>query len=287
MSPPPPPPAGSAPDENPTRPGPAHPELRPRQPAESAASGGARAPSALVLVSGGLDSATTLALARAAGHTVLALTFRYGQTHVAELAAARRVAAQLDAREHLELELPLGSLGGSALVGDGEIPDAPAGEAAASGARAGAPPIPATYVPARNTVFLALALAVAEVRGLRDIFIGANAVDYSGYPDCRPEFLAAFERCANLGTRRGVESAARPDSPPWFAIRAPLVSWSKAQIIRRGLELGVDFALTVSCYRADGAGRACGRCDSCTLRRRGFSEAGVPDPTRYTARAGC
>lgn len=219
---------------------------------------------AVVLVSGGLDSATCLAIAREQGHACHALSFSYGQRHAAELAAAERVATSLAASEHRVMQIDLGAFGGSALtdprIGVPELPSEG---------------IPITYVPARNTVFLALALAWSEVLGAEDIFIGVNAVDYSGYPDCRPEFIEAFERVANLATRAGVEGG----SP--LRIRAPLISLSKAEIIRRGLDLGVDYSLTVSCYQADDDGRACGRCDSCRLRREGFIAAGVADPTRY------
>lgn len=220
---------------------------------------------AVVLLSGGLDSATALAIARAEGFACHALSFDYGQRHGAELDAARAVAAQLGAREHRVLRLDLGQFGGSALT-DPElaVPEAES------------PGIPITYVPARNTVMLAMALAWAEVLGADDIFIGVNAVDYSGYPDCRPEYVAAFERMANLATRRAVEGA-------HLRIHAPLIAWSKAEIIRRGTALGVDYARTVSCYQADTAGRACGRCDSCRLRRQGFEAAGIADPTRYLA----
>lgn len=221
-------------------------------------------PRAVVLLSGGLDSATTLALAREQGYACYALSFAYGQRHVAETTAAARVADALDAAELRVMSLDgLGELGGSALTDRAiAVPEAPG---------AG---IPVTYVPARNTVFLALALAWAEVLGARDLFIGVNAVDYSGYPDCRPEFIAAFERMANLATKAGVEGAR-------FRIHAPLIGLTKVDIIREGLRLGVDYALTVSCYQADGQGRACGRCDSCRLRAKGFLAAGVPDPTRY------
>jgi 7-cyano-7-deazaguanine synthase len=218
---------------------------------------------AIVLLSGGLDSATTLALARGQGYDCAALSFDYGQRHSAELAAAARVAAQLGAREHRTVTLDLGAFGGSALTDPAiDVPSAPT-----TG-------IPVTYVPARNTIFLAYALAWAEVLPARDVFIGVNAVDYSGYPDCRPEFIAAFERTANLGTRAGVEG----DS---FRIHAPLVQWSKAEIIRQGSALGVDYGQTVSCYQADAAGAACGACESCRLRAAGFADAGIPDPTRY------
>ena len=218
---------------------------------------------AIVLVSGGLDSATTLAVARRDGFVCHALSFDYGQRHRAELTAAARVAQQLGAVEHRTMRIDLAGIGGSALT-DTRIA---VPEAASAG-------IPVTYVPARNTLFLALALAWAEVLGASDIFIGVNAIDYSGYPDCRPEFLKAFEALAKLATKAGVEGRG-------FRIRAPLVELKKADIIRLGASLGVDYAMTVSCYQADGEGRACGRCDSCRLRREGFKAAGMPDPTRY------
>lgn len=218
---------------------------------------------AVILLSGGLDSATVLAIAREAGYDCHALSLDYGQRHAAELAAAARVARSLGAVEHRVIRLGLGDIGGSALTDDAiAVPESPTEG------------IPVTYVPARNTVMLALALAWAEVLGARDIFIGVNAVDYSGYPDCRPEFIAAFEHMANLATRAGVEGA-------HLRIHAPLQSLSKADIIRRGAQLGVDYAQTVSCYQADAEGLACGRCDSCRLRREGFRAAGIPDPTRY------
>jgi len=218
---------------------------------------------AVILLSGGLDSATVLAIAREAGYACHALSLDYGQRHNAELAAAARVAASLGAVEHRVLKLGLSDIGGSALTDASiAVPVSPT-----TG-------IPVTYVPARNTVMLALALAWAEVLGSRDIFIGVNAVDYSGYPDCRPEFIAAFEHMANLATRAGVEGAQ-------LRVHAPLQHLSKAQIIQRGLQLGVDYAQTVSCYQADTEGLACGRCDSCRLRREGFRAAGIPDPTRY------
>ena len=219
---------------------------------------------AVVLVSGGLDSATCLAIARSEGHDCHALSFSYGQRHSAELAAASRVSERLGARQHRVMNIDLAAFGGSALTDSSiAVPEAPT---------AG---IPVTYVPARNTVFLSLALAWAEVLGARDIYIGVNAVDYSGYPDCRPEFVAAFERMANLATRAGVEGTAP------VRIRTPLISLTKAEIIRRGTALGVAFEDTVSCYQADVEGRACGRCDSCRLRREGFISAGLADPTRY------
>lgn len=218
---------------------------------------------AVVLLSGGLDSATVLAIARSAGYACHALSLDYGQRHTAELAAAARIAQALSAVEHRVMRLGLGDIGGSALTDAAiAVPEHPTEG------------IPVTYVPARNTVMLALALAWAEVLGARDIFIGVNAVDYSGYPDCRPEFIEAFERMANLATKAGVEGAA-------LKIHAPLQYLSKADIIRRGVELGLDYALTVSCYQADADGRACGVCDACRLRRAGFEAAGVADPTRY------
>jgi 7-cyano-7-deazaguanine synthase len=216
-----------------------------------------------VLVSGGLDSATVLAIARERGHRCHALSFDYGQRHRAELDAARRVAAAQGAVEHRVLAMPIGQFGHSALTDPAiAVPEQPTAA------------IPVTYVPARNTIFLACALGHAEVIGARDIYIGVNAVDYSGYPDCRPEFIAAFERVANLATKTAVEGR-------HLRIHAPLIGLSKAEIIRRGIALGVDYAMTVSCYQADDAGRACGRCDSCRLRRAGFEQAGIADPTRY------
>lgn len=219
---------------------------------------------AVILLSGGLDSATVLAIAREAGFACHTLGLNYGQRHTAELAAAARVSGSQGAIEHRVIRLGLGDIGGSALTDTSiAVPESPTEG------------IPVTYVPARNTVMLALALAWAEVLGARDIFIGVNAVDYSGYPDCRPEFIAAFEHMANLATKAGVEGAR-------LSIHAPLQTLSKADIIRRGSALGVDYAQTVSCYQADAEGRACGRCDSCRLRREGFLAAGIPDPTRYT-----
>lgn len=223
---------------------------------------------AVVLVSGGLDSATVLAMARAEGWACHALSVDYGQRHRSELEAAVAVARSLGAVEHRVVRVDLGVFGGSALTDPAiAVPTTPT---------AG---IPATYVPARNTILLALALAHAEVVEADAIFTGVNAVDYSGYPDCRPEYLAAFEALANLATKRAVEG-----SP--IAVRSPIVHLAKADIVRRGRDLGVDFALTVSCYDADGEGRACGRCDSCRLRREGFATAGIPDPTRYRPGAG-
>jgi 7-cyano-7-deazaguanine synthase len=220
---------------------------------------------AVVLLSGGLDSATTLAVAADRGLLCHALSFRYGQRHSVELRAARRVAESLGAVEHCILDVPLGELGGSALTDR----STPVPEAGAAGEG-----IPATYVPARNTIFLAFALAVAEVTAAEAIYIGVNAVDYSGYPDCRPEYVAAFRRLAALATRSGLEGRG-PE------IVAPLIDMSKADIIRTGVRLGVDYSMTVSCYDPDTEGRACGRCDSCDLRRKGFRDAGVPDPTVY------
>ena len=222
------------------------------------------APKAVVLLSGGLDSATVLARAREQGYACHALSLHYGQRHSAELDAARRVAAALGVVRHEIVQLDLARFGGSALT-DATL-DVPV-----TGPQNG---IPVTYVPARNTVMLALALSWAEALGARDLFYGANAVDYSGYPDCRPEFVAAFERLANLATKAGVEG--QP-----MRVHAPIIHLSKAQIIREGLRLGVDYALTVSCYQADALGRACGRCDSCRIRAAGFAEAGVADPTPY------
>ncbi|MEP7068834.1 MAG: 7-cyano-7-deazaguanine synthase QueC [Usitatibacter sp.] len=218
---------------------------------------------AVVLLSGGLDSATVLAMAIDAGWSCHALSVDYGQRHRAELEAAANVARALGATEHRVAALDLTIFGGSALTDPSiAVPTEPA------------PGIPVTYVPARNTIFLALALAYAEVARADAIFAGMNAVDYSGYPDCRPEFLAAFERVANLATKRAVEGEP-------LAIEAPIVRMTKGEIVRRGHELGVDFSLTVSCYNADAGGRACGRCDSCRLRRDGFAAAGLEDPTRY------
>jgi 7-cyano-7-deazaguanine synthase len=221
-------------------------------------------PSAVVLLSGGLDSATVLAIAVSEGYACHCLSVDYGQRHRAELAAARRVAAALGATEHRVMQFDLTAFGGSALTDDSiAVPDATNGAG-----------IPVTYVPARNTILLSLALAYAEVRGARDIFFGANAVDYSGYPDCRPEYMRAFEALANLATKAAVEG--HP-----LRLRTPIIDLSKAAIIQRGKTLGVDYALTVSCYQATDDGYACGRCDSCSLRRAGFAAAGEPDPTRY------
>lgn len=218
---------------------------------------------AVVLVSGGMDSAVVLALAREEGFSAYALSVSYGQRHTSELQAADRVSQALGAAAHKTVNVDLRSIGGSALTDSGiEVPEA------------GGAGIPVTYVPARNTIMLSVALGWAEVLGASDIFCGVNAVDYSGYPDCRPEFIAAFENLANLATKAGVEGAG-------LRIRAPLLRMSKADIVREGVRLNVDFAQTVSCYRADAEGRACGHCDACSLRAAGFADAGVPDPTRY------
>ena len=218
---------------------------------------------AVILLSGGLDSATVVAMARAEGYSCYTMSFDYGQRHRSELDAAARVARDLGAIEHKVIGLNLDGIGGSALT-DSSI-DVP--ETLGEG-------IPVTYVPARNTVFLSLALGWAEVLQARDIFIGVNAVDYSGYPDCRPEFVQAFEVMANLATKAGVEGNG-------FRIQAPLQNLSKAQIVQTGVKLGVDYSLTVSCYQADAQGRACGKCDSCRLRAEGFAAAGIDDPTPY------
>jgi 7-cyano-7-deazaguanine synthase len=228
-------------------------------------------PKAVVLLSGGLDSATAAAVALDRGFEVSALSFRYGQRHAAEIEASQRVARQLGLRRHVVLDIDLRAFGGSALTGDLEVPkDTPLAQIGST--------IPATYVPARNTIFLAFALAWAETLGASDIFIGANALDYSGYPDCRPEYIEAFERMANLATRAGLEGRL-------LRIHTPLISLSKAEIIRLGSGLGVEYALTWSCYDPTPEGTACGRCESCILRRKGFREAGVADPTRYRAGA--
>jgi 7-cyano-7-deazaguanine synthase len=223
---------------------------------------------AVVLLSGGLDSTTTLAIARDEGYTPYALTFRYGQRHAAEIAAARRVAERFSVAEHVVAEIDLRLFGGSALTSDLAVPKGRDLDEIGHG-------IPITYVPARNTIFLSFALAWAEVLGASDVFIGVNALDYSGYPDCRPEYIAAYERMANLATRAGVEGQQH------LTIHTPLIHLSKAQIIQRGLALGVDYALTLSCYDPSPEGAACGRCDSCRLRLKGFEEAGVPDPVPY------
>ena len=225
----------------------------------------------MVLLSGGLDSATATAIARAQGFSVHALTVRYGQRHEAELEASRRVAAAMGVKQHRVIDLSLGLFGGSALTDAAiDVPkDRPMDEIGAPG------DVPVTYVPARNTVLLALALAWAEALGARDIFLGVNVLDASGYPDCRPAFVAAFEALANVATRAA-------DGGPRFHVHAPLIAMSKADIIRRGVELGVDYGLTHSCYDPAASGAACGHCDACLLRKKGFAEAGVADPTRYS-----
>ncbi len=227
---------------------------------------------AVVLVSGGMDSAVVLAITRERGHAVHALSVRYGQRHTSELDAAERVTRALGAVQHKTVNVDLRAIGGSALTDDIDVPldtdGHPVGQQAPKDA------IPVTYVPARNTIMLSVALGWAEVLGASDIYCGVNAVDYSGYPDCRPEFVDAFERLANLATKAGVEGAG-------LRVHAPLQYLSKADIVREGLRLGVDFALTVSCYQADERGRACGHCDACRLRAEGFAAAGVPDPTHY------
>ena len=220
---------------------------------------------AVVLLSGGLDSATTLAIARAEGYECHALSFDYGQRHVCELESAKKVAAALGAVQHLTLRLDLRAIGGSALTADIDVPKGRSDEAMSTG-------IPVTYVPARNTIFLSHALAWAEVLGAEDVFIGVNAVDYSGYPDCRPEFTEAFEKLANLATQAGVEGKSR------FRVHTPLIELSKAQIVARAYELNVDLSLTWSCYVPEPDGRACGLCDSCLLRKKGFAEARLADP---------
>ncbi len=225
------------------------------------------APKAVVLVSGGLDSATVLAIANGDGYDCYALSFQYGQRHAVEIAAARRVVAAIGAVEHRTFPIDLAAFGGSALTDSSlAVPETPT-----TG-------VPITYVPARNTVFLSLALAWAETLNARHIFLGVNAVDYSGYPDCRPAFIKAFRRVANLGTRAGAEGER-------FEIHAPLINLAKADIIRRGSDLGVDYGLTISCYQPNTAGEACGRCDSCRLRCAGFAAAGIDDPTRYASAA--
>lgn len=217
----------------------------------------------MVLVSGGLDSATTLAIACAQGFDCYAVSFDYGQRHRVELEAARKIAIEFGVKEHKIVVIDLDNMGGSALTDESlDLPESPSEG------------IPITYVPARNTVFLALALGWAEILGARDIFIGVNAVDYSGYPDCRPEFINAFEQLAALATKAGTEGRD-------FKVHAPLIELSKADIIKEGVELGIDYSMTVSCYRADRNGKACGRCDSCRFRRQGFEQAAIFDPTRY------
>src|SRR5215213_11419180 len=227
---------------------------------------------AVLLLSGGLDSTTMLAYAVRQGYAVHAMTFRYGQRHAAEIEAARRVAARYGVADHVVVDIDLRTFGGSALTADIDVPKDRPASAMATG-------IPVTYVPARNTIFLSFCLAWAEVLGASDIFIGVNALDYSGYPDCRPEYVAAFERMANLATRGGVEGT----TP--VRIKTPLLHLTKREIVQLGLSLGVDYSLTLSCYDPTPDGLACGHCDSCQLRRKGFAEAGIPDPTRYVAPA--
>ena len=222
---------------------------------------------AVVLLSGGMDSATTAAIARAGGYEVYALSFRYGQRHAVELEAAARVAVAVGAARHVVLDIDLRAFGGSALTADLAVPKDTPEERIGTG-------IPVTYVPARNTIFLSFGLGWAEVLGARDIFLGANALDYSGYPDCRPEFIAAFQQVANLGTRAGVERGG-------IRIHTPLITLSKREIVLKGAELGVDFGLTSTCYDPAPDGSACGRCEACLLRLRGFREAGMEDPVRY------
>ncbi|MDY7227399.1 7-cyano-7-deazaguanine synthase QueC [Hyalangium rubrum] len=223
---------------------------------------------AVVLISGGLDSTTCLAMAKAAGFEPVCLAVSYGQRHVVELERARKVSEAMGVKDFRVVSIDLRNIGGSALTADIPVPkDRPETEMSHG--------IPVTYVPARNTLFLSLALGLAEVVGAQDLYIGVNAVDYSGYPDCRPEFIRAFESLANLATKAGVEGAR-------FKIHAPLSGMTKADIIREGTRLGVDYGMTHSCYDPDAEGRACGRCDSCVLRKKGFQEAGVADPTRYT-----
>lgn len=223
---------------------------------------------AVILSSGGLDSTTIMAMAKAEGYEIYSLSFQYGQRHVCELEAAKRIAKQMGARQHLVVTTDFRAIGGSALTADIEVPknrDSLEMESE----------IPITYVPARNTIFLAYALGWAEVLGCQDIFIGVNAIDYSGYPDCRPEFIDAFQKMANLATKAGVEGSSK------LTIHTPLIQLTKAQIIQEGSRLGVDYAQTLSCYDPTPAGEACGSCDSCLLRKKGFADAGIPDPTRY------
>lgn len=228
---------------------------------------------AVVLLSGGLDSATTLAIAKAEGFEPHALTFHYGQRHSAEIESARKVAEEIGVAQHIVVDIDLRTFGGSALTADIEVPKDRSTDSMKE-------EIPITYVPARNTIFLSFALAWAEVLDALDLFAGMNAVDYSGYPDCRPEYLEAFERMANLATKQTVETGRR------FRIHAPLIALTKSQIIRRGLELGVDYAVTSTCYDPTGQGEACGRCDACLLRLKGFEELGLTDPAQYRTGAG-
>jgi 7-cyano-7-deazaguanine synthase len=223
---------------------------------------------AIVLSSGGIDSTTSMAIAKAKGYEIYSLSFRYGQRHSLELEAAKEVARAFGAREHLLIDIDLGKIGGSALTDDIEVPRARSEHEMQK-------EIPVTYVPARNTIFLSYALAWAEVLEASDVFIGVNAIDYSGYPDCRPEYIESFERMANLATKAGVEGITR------IKIHTPLIEMTKAQIIQKGVELGVDYSMTHSCYDPSADGKACGQCDSCLLRKKGFQEAGVVDPTDY------
>jgi 7-cyano-7-deazaguanine synthase len=223
---------------------------------------------AVALLSGGLDSITVLAIAKSEGYAVYALSFRYGQKHLVELESARRVAESSGVEKHLIVDIDLRAIGGSALTDEIEVPKERSAKEMSSG-------IPVTYVPARNTIFLSFALAWAETLGAEDIFIGVNALDYSGYPDCRPEYIEAFERMANLATKAGVEGTMR------LKIHTPLIAMTKAEIIKKGLELGIDYALTHSCYDPAPDGFACGKCDSCLLRLKGFAEAGARDPVQY------
>lgn len=222
---------------------------------------------AVLLLSGGIDSTTTLAIARAEGYDVYAMSFRYGQRHKVELACAQNIAKAMEVKQHTVVDIDLRTFGASALTADIEVPKHRTDAEMEKG-------IPITYVPARNTIFLSYALAWAEVLAAHTIFIGVNAIDYSGYPDCRPEYIRAYQTMANLATRAGVEDN-------MLSLRTPLIDKTKAEIIRIGAELGVDYSLTLSCYDADEHGNACGSCDSCLLRKRGFAEAGIPDPTRY------
>lgn len=222
---------------------------------------------AIVLLSGGLDSTTTLGIAANEGYNCHAITFRYGQRHEAELACAKKIAAHFGVRDHVIVNIDLRAFGGSALTSDLDVPKNRNASEMSDG-------IPSTYVPARNTIFLSFALAMAESRGIRDIFIGVNAIDYSGYPDCRPEYIAAFQTMGNLATKAGVEG-----DP--FAIHTPLIDLQKADIIKRGLELGINYALTCTCYDPDLAGNACGQCDACSLRLKGFAQNGIKDPAAY------
>ena len=226
---------------------------------------------AVVLSSGGIDSTTAMAIARLEGYEIYSLSFRYGQRHAVELEAARRVAKALGAEQHLLIDVDLAKIGGSALTDDIQVPKSRTEQDMLK-------EIPVTYVPARNTIFLSYALALAEVIRATDIFIGVNAIDYSGYPDCRPEYIEAFEHMANLATKAGVEGKTR------ITIRAPLIHMTKAEIIQKGIELGIDYSITLSCYDPSPEGGACGQCDSCILRKKGFTRAGISDPTLYLAR---